>query len=102
MVESGSEHPVVFENQTDASRYALFVGGDLVAVLDYRDDGTTIALTRAFTIPTFRGKGYAAVITERAVDEIEARGNRVIAPVCWYVGDWFEAHPERAGMLAAR
>ena len=33
---------------------------DLVSVLDYRDDGRTVAMTRAYTVPTFRGHGYAA------------------------------------------
>lgn len=91
-----------FADDKTASRFTLHHGGDLVSVLDYRDDGRTIALTRAFTVPTFRGHGYAAVITERAVDAIEAEGDREIIPVCWYVGEWFEAHPERAGLLQAR
>jgi predicted GNAT family acetyltransferase len=91
-----------FADDRDASRYTLHDGDDLVSVLDYRDDGRTIALTRAFTIPTFRGRGYAEVVVERAVDAIERAGNREILPVCWYVGEWFEAHPERASLLHAR
>ncbi len=91
-----------FADDRDASRYTLHDGDDLVSVLDYRDDGRTIALTRAFTIPTFRGHGYAAVVVERAVDAIAQAGDREILPVCWYVGEWFEAHPERANLLHAR
>ncbi|MGC0369710.1 GNAT family N-acetyltransferase [Microbacterium sp. SLBN-111] len=91
-----------FADDRDASRYTLHDGDDLVSVLDYRDDGRTIALTRAFTIPTFRGRGYAAVVVEHAVDAIEQAGDREILPVCWYVGEWFEAHPERAHLLHAR
>lgn len=91
-----------FADDKTASRFTLHDGDDLVSVLDYRDDGRTIALTRAFTIPTFRGHGYAGVVTERAVDAIEAAGGRRILPVCWYVGEWFEAHPERAGLLHTR
>lgn len=91
-----------FDKATDASRYELYDGSDLVSALDYRDDGTTVALVRAFTIPTFRGKGYAAEVTRRAVDEIEEQGDRRVSPVCWYVAEWFDAHPERAHLLAAR
>jgi hypothetical protein len=25
-----------------------------------------------------------------------------VLPVCWYVADWFAAHPERTAVLAAR
>ena len=93
---------LLFADDKAASRFTLHRGDDLVSVLDYRDDGRTVALTRAFTIPTFRGHGYAALITEHAVDAIEAAGDRQILPVCWYVGEWFEAHPERVGILKQR
>ncbi|KHK95646.1 acetyltransferase [Microbacterium mangrovi] len=90
-----------FENQADASRYALFDGDTLVAVLDYRDDGRTVSMTRAFTVPTFRGHGYAAVVTDRAIADLEARGDRQVIAMCWYVAEWFDKHPERAGILRA-
>lgn len=89
-------------NEKDASRYALTRDGVLVSVLDYRDDGRTVALTRAFTIPAFRGKGYAAKVVEGAVADIERAGDRRIDAVCWYVADWFAEHPEKQGLLRAR
>ncbi|MDQ0613907.1 putative GNAT family acetyltransferase [Microbacterium sp. W4I4] len=92
----------VLTDEKDASRYTLTDHDDLVSVLDYRDDGRTVALTRAFTIPTFRGHGYAAQVVAGAVADIEARGDRKVDPVCWYVADWFDAHPEHAALLRAR
>lgn len=91
-----------FTNETDASRYTLRRGNDIVSVLDYRDDGRTVAMTRAYTVPTFRGHGYAGEVVARAVAEVAARGDRAISPVCWYVADWFAAHPERRALLAER
>jgi len=90
---------LTFTNDRSASRFELRRGEELVSVLDYRDNGRTIALTRAFTSPQHRGHGYAAVITERAVGEIEAAGDRTVLPVCWYVADWFAANPDRAAVL---
>lgn len=92
----------ILTDEKDASRYTLMRDGKLVSVLDYRDDGHTIALTRAFTVPTFRGKGYAGKVVEGAVAEIEERGDRKVDAVCWYVADWFSAHPEHAGLLRTR
>lgn len=89
----------ILTDEKDASRYTLMRDGLLVSVLDYRDDGTTIALTRAFTVPTFRGHGYAARMVEGAVADIAQRGDRKVDAVCWYVADWFAAHPERATLL---
>lgn len=93
---------LTFTHEPDASRYTLHSGSNLVSALDYRDDGRTVALTRAFTVPTFRGHGYAGEIVDRAVAALEEAGDRKVLPVCWYVAEWFEAHPERAGILAER
>jgi predicted GNAT family acetyltransferase len=89
-------------DEKDASRYTLTRDGQLVSVLNYRDDGHTIALTRAFTIPTFRGHGYAGVVVEGAVADIEERGDRTVDAVCWYVAEWFQTHPEHASLLRSR
>ena len=91
-----------FTHETDASRYTLHRGDDLVSVLDYRDDGRTVAMTRAYTIPTFRGHGYAGQVVERAVADLERRDDRKVIPVCWYVADWFDANPDRRGILQER
>ncbi|MFJ6653738.1 GNAT family N-acetyltransferase [Microbacterium sp. NPDC091313] len=91
-----------FTDEKDASRYTLHKGDALVSVLDYNDDGRSVAMTRAFTIPTYRGHGYAGELVERAVAQLEAAGDREIVPVCWYVAEWFEQHPERAAILQAR
>jgi predicted GNAT family acetyltransferase len=93
---------LTFTHEADASRYTLRRGEDLLSVLDYRDDGRTVAMTRAYTVPTFRGHGYAGEVVDRAVAELEASGGRAVIPVCWYVADWFAAHPERAGILQRR
>lgn len=89
-----------------ASRYELRQGTTLLAALDYRDNGTAVSLTRAVTVPAFRGQGHAATLTEGAVADIAARGGaeggRTIVPMCWYVARWFEEHPEHAHLLAER
>lgn len=92
----------ILTDEKDASRYTLMRDGVLVSALDYRDDGSTIALTRAFTIPTFRGNGHAARVVAGAVADIESRGDRKVDPVCWYVAEWFEQNPSHAGLLRRR
>ncbi|MGZ0712847.1 GNAT family N-acetyltransferase (plasmid) [Coraliomargarita sp. W4R53] len=91
-----------FAHDPDSSRYTLHRGDDLVSALDYRDDGKTVALTRAYTVPAFRGHGYAGEVVDRAVAELESAGDRKVSPVCWYVADWFAAHPNRLGILEDR
>ncbi|WP_029150552.1 GNAT family N-acetyltransferase [Microbacterium indicum] len=88
------------EDAPESRRFELRRGDELLSVLDYRISGDVISFTRAFTNPAHRGHGYAAVVTEGAVDDAERRGLRVV-PMCWYVAQWFEEHPERGALIAA-
>ena len=74
-------------HEPDATRYTL------------RVDGTAVAFTHTYTRPDQRGKGYAAEVVAFAVDDVETTSTRHIVPTCWYVGQWFDRHPERAGLL---
>ena len=87
-------------HEPDAHRYVLRRGGELVSVLEYRDQGTGTVMHHTVTVPKFRGHGYAGALVEFAVNDVEARGAGPIIPTCWYVGDWFAAHPERKALLA--
>jgi predicted GNAT family acetyltransferase len=89
-----------FTHEPDAQRYAMHLGGQLVCVLDYRVNRNAISLTRTYTQPPHRGNGYAAELVEFAVNDIEATTPHRIVPMCWYVGDWFQAHPERSDLLS--
>ena len=87
------------EHEADRNRYVGRLDDQIVCVLDYADNGTVVSMTRTFTNPPFRGRGLAAEIVAHAVDEVERAGKQV-RPMCWYVADWFEAHPERSALLA--
>jgi len=89
-----------FSHEPDASRYAMHLDGSLVAVLDYRTNAGQISFNHTFTNPVHRGKGFAAQLVEFAVDDVEKTTELKIVPMCWYVGDWFAAHPERSALLS--
>ncbi|MCU1689164.1 MAG: family N-acetyltransferase [Jatrophihabitantaceae bacterium] len=87
------------EHDTARSRYIGRIDGVVVTSLDYADDGRVVSMTRTFTNPPFRGRGHAAEITGHAVGEAAAAGRKV-RPMCWYVAEWFDQHPERADLLS--
>jgi uncharacterized protein len=90
-----------FTHESDANRYVLRIDDAIVAVVDYVINGESISFNHTFTDPKLRGKGYAAEIVEFAVNDVEATSDRHIVPMCWYVGKWFDEHPERAALVAA-
>lgn len=88
-----------FLHEPDAHRYVLRSDDVIVAIVDYAVNEAAVSFTRTYTSPAQRGKGFAGQIVAFAVDDVEATSNRRIIPMCWYVAEWFEAHPERAGLL---
>jgi predicted GNAT family acetyltransferase len=89
-----------FAHEPDAKRYAMYVDGALVSVADYAISGNAISFTHTFTNPAHRGKGLAAELVEFAMNDVESTSTRRVLPMCWYVGDWFQEHPERAELLS--
>jgi predicted GNAT family acetyltransferase len=87
-------------HEPDAHRYALYLGDDLVSVADYAEQGGAISFHHTFTNPRYRGQGLAAELVDFAMDDVERRTDRRVLPMCWYVADWFDAHPGRAGLLS--
>lgn len=86
-------------HEVDAQRYVLRIDGDVAAVADYTIAGSTISFPHTYTRPDLRGKGLAADVVAFAMDDVERTSTRRVVPMCWYVAQWFERHPERAGLL---
>jgi hypothetical protein len=46
-----------------------------------------------------RGRGLAAELVQAALDDVEARGGRVV-PACSYVAQFIDAHPDYSHLVA--
>lgn len=90
----------LLQHEPQENRYAMYVGGELASVVDYRVKGKQISFHHTYTAPHMRGKGLAGKIVEFAVDDVEQTTDYQIVPMCWYVGLWFDEHPERSELLS--
>ena len=88
-----------FTHEADANRYTMHVDGTLVALADYAINGHSISFTHTYTNPAHRGQGYAGHVVDFAMDDVENNSDRKVLPMCWYVAQWFDKHPERTGLL---
>ncbi|RFA10452.1 GNAT family N-acetyltransferase [Subtercola boreus] len=86
-------------HDAERHRYSLRVDGALVSAADYVLRDNTISFNHTFTDPKLRGKGYANEVVTYAVDDVEKNTSYRVVPMCWYVGQWFDEHPERAALL---
>jgi hypothetical protein len=81
-----------------ASRYEMDLDGAL-AVLDYRKAGGVLTLTHTGVPPEFEGRGHGARLVKAALDDIRARGLKIV-PRCWFVAQYIDRHPEYREILA--
>ena len=82
-------------------RYELYVGDDLVSIADYRLSDGVIVFDHTETSMAYRGKGLADKLVRSALDDVRANGKRMV-PVCWFVADFVNEHPEYRDLIADR
>ena len=77
----------------DEQRYELFLDERRVGFIDYRVHGEALAFLHTEIEPKVRGRGLGARLVAGALDDVRARGRRVV-PLCWFVAEFIDAHPE--------
>ena len=90
MVNEVSDNPV-------RHRFELEVDGHLAATYYEIEDGV-ITFTHTEVPPELGGKGVGSRLIKGALDQVRARGLKVIAE-CPFVKAYIEKHPEYADLL---
>lgn len=91
--------PPVINNERE-SRYEMQTDGGL-AVLDYRLDGSRLALVHTEVPKSQQQRGLGAALVLAALEDARARGLRV-APLCAFVRGYIAKHPEYAPLVRKR
>lgn len=89
-----------FTHEPDAQRYVLRIDGAIAAVADYRLNGTSMSFNHTYTAPHLRGRGLAGEVVEFAMNDVESTTSNLVVPMCWYVAEWFNKHPDRSQLLS--
>lgn len=87
------------ESGASGEYQARVPGSDLVSRLTYVDHGGQRRAEHTLVPPELGGRGIAARLVERLVEDARADGVR-IAPLCSYVAAAFRRHPEWADVAA--
>lgn len=90
----------VSDNPT-MERYEAVVDGRLAGFAHYRMRPDGVAITHTEVLPEFEGHGIGARLARAALDDIRARGQRVI-PLCPFVAAFIRRHPEYADLTVDR
>ena len=81
-----------------ALEYEVTVDGERAGEIRYMRDGDTITMLHTEVDPKWEGRGGAAQLVEEALDDVRARGRRLV-PLCPYVAKYIHRHPEYADLV---
>ena len=86
-------------DQPERNRYEVSSGGALAGFLDYRPGDGHLNLVHTEISPEYEGKGLAAQLVRAALDDLRARGQKMV-PSCSYVAAFVKRHPEYRDLVA--
>jgi len=85
--------PVAVRDNPEELRYELVVDGEVAGEIRYRRSPDRIVLVHTEVSPSLEGQGLASRLVAGALDDIRARGLRVV-PICPFVRAYIGRHPE--------
>lgn len=87
-------------HDVEHNRFTLDIDGETVFT-QYRLAPGVITFLHTLTPPKLRGRGLAGVVVKSALDYARAEKLTVV-PLCWYVGEYIDTHPEFQDLRAQR
>jgi uncharacterized protein len=85
-------------HNTEAQRFEIHYGDDM-ARLEYHLRGPSIIYTHTVVPVVLEGHGIAGRLAKEALDYARESGLSVV-PLCPYVADYIEKHPEYGDLVA--
>jgi predicted GNAT family acetyltransferase len=98
MAIEGEDHMNEVRDNPDKKRYELAVDGGLV-FSDYIRQGDKLLITHTETPPELQGRGLAGQLVRGMLTDVRAKGLKIV-PLCSYIVDYFNRHPEERDVLA--
>lgn len=85
----------------DSSRFEIRVDGALAGFADYRRRSDRVVLTHTEVDSAYQGQGLAGRLTREVLDRIRGEG-LYVTPLCPYVADYIQQHPEYSDLVDER
>lgn len=90
---------VSIKHNPQLQRFEARLDGELVGFAAYRPTSAVLTFTHTEVDPRYRGRGIGGVLIGAALDQVRADGGR-IQPLCSFVADYVDQHPEYADLVA--
>ncbi|SDO30838.1 GNAT family N-acetyltransferase [Geodermatophilus sp. DSM 45219] len=82
----------------EAGRYEVRDGDRVLGLAAYRREDDRVVFTHTEVDPDAEGGGVGSTLVSGALDDVRARGARVV-PLCSFVRGYIERHPDYADLV---
>jgi len=90
---------VVVSDNPEEQRYEARLDGELAGFSQYHLTRSAIVFTHTEVDPAYKGRGVASAIARFALDDVRAKGERDVVPVCPFIHGFIDDHPEYADLV---
>jgi predicted GNAT family acetyltransferase len=89
----------VVRDNPEELQYEFVRDDELLGTIRYRTEPGVIVLVHTEVSPAAEGQGVGSRLVAGALDDIRARGLRLV-PVCRFVSAYLQRHPEQRDLIA--
>lgn len=100
MTEPAADAPVVVRDVPESKRFEIWVGDALAGFTVYQPRPEYYSFVHTEIDEAFGGRGLASVLIKQALDEMRARGLKII-PICPFVLRYISRHQEYLDLVPA-
>lgn len=85
---------VEVSDNPEENRYEARIGGELAGFAVYELRPGSIVFIHTEVDPAFEGHGVGSALVRHSLDEIRAKGELDVIPLCPFYRAWLTKHPE--------
>jgi predicted GNAT family acetyltransferase len=90
---------VAVTDNPEQNRYEARVDGELAGFAEYHLTRSSIVFTHTQVLDEFEGHGVGSALARHALDDVRAKGERDVVPVCPFIHGFIDDHPEYADLV---
>ena len=89
----------VVTDNPEKSQYEARIDGELAGFAPNHLSTSSIVYTHTELDTPFQGPGVGVALAQFALDDVRAKGERDVVPVCPFIHGWIDDHPDYADLV---
>jgi len=90
------------QNNQVENRYEALVDGQLAGIAVYDLGADAIVFLHTEVADAYEGQGVGSALARGALDDVRAKDERDVVPLCPFIKSWIDKHPDYQELLQRR